>query len=104
MALPSRTVAPATRRRIDLPTAAALGFSLPFAAVAMALLLGYGPSDILAMGFAVDTAVIVLFVPLCVLVAAILFEVARLGVRPEQLAPARRRPSLSSWNPGSREG
>ncbi len=88
-----------------LTAATAISFSLTFVVAIVALLLGIIPERSLNIGFGIDTGVLLLFVPLCALVFAILVEVLRTmiggGFKPDK--PPAPNP-LSAWRPGHGEG
>ncbi len=58
-------------------TVAAISFSLTFVGVSLALLAGMLPERLATLTATLDTGVVLLFVPLCALVLAIIAEVAR---------------------------
>ena len=93
--------------RNALSAATAISFSLTFVGVIIALLAGFLPRNfaLLEIDAQVDTGVMLLFVPLCALVLAILAEVLRAAmrgpVRPQ--VPRLRRP-LSNWQSGPGKG
>jgi hypothetical protein len=82
-----------------------ISFSLTIAAAGVALLAGILPARAAALTPDIDTAVVLLFVPLCVLVLGILAEAVRLSVKlrhgPEAV-PLRR--PLSAWPPANAAG
>jgi hypothetical protein len=98
------TPAPSKLRR-PLPRLPVISFSLTIAAAGVALLLDILPVRAATLTPEIDTAVVLLFVPLCVLVLGILGEAARLSLRLRAVpaAPPRRAP-LSDWTPGRGEG
>ena len=85
----------ALRRRIGPPSltsAAAISFSLTFVGASVALLTGALSPSITAMPLPVDVGVLLLMVPLCALVLAMLVEVLRAalgGAPPHRSAPRR---------------
>lgn len=93
------------RRGQALSAAAAIGFSLTFVGAGIAMLLGFIPPRTLVGSGELDTSVVLLFVPLCALVFALLVEVARTtmagGLRQE---PPRPTNPLAAWRPGNGEG
>ena len=104
--------APTTEKRSkkldrSLTSITAISFSLTFVGVIIALLAGFLPRNfaLLEIDAQVDTGVMLLFVPLCALVLAIVAEVLRAAmrgpVRPQ--VPRLRRP-LSNWQSGHGKG
>ena len=95
-------------RRHALTTATVIGFSLTFVGAGVAVLLGLLPDDVspIASAFGpIDSGVVLLLVPLCALVFAMLVEATRLALRgPLQIAQPRPTPVLSEWRPGHGEG
>lgn len=95
----------AASRGKALSAAAAIGFSLTFVGAGIAMLVGIVPSRTLVGSGELDTSVVLLFVPLCALVFALLVEVARTtmagGLRQERPRPAN---PLAAWRPGNGEG
>lgn len=88
-----------------LNAAAAISFSLTFLAAGVALLVGVIPSRVIIGMNEVDVGVVLLFVPLCALLLAIIVEVVRSIMRDGVSQPApRRASSLDAWKPGTREG
>ena len=91
--------------RNALSAATAISFSLTFVGAGIALLLGIIPPRAIVGGGEIDTAVVLLFVPLCALLFAILIEVVRASLREGLQAPkARQSNPLSAWKPGHGEG
>lgn len=90
--------------RNALSAATAISFSLTFVGAGLALLFGLIPPRTITGAGEIDTAVVLLFVPLCALLFAILVEVVRAILR-EGLQPAKpRQPNpLSAWKPGHGE-
>jgi hypothetical protein len=88
-----------------LSAAAIISFSLTFVGAGIALLLGIIPPRAIIGAGEIDTAVVLLFVPLCALILAILVEVVRATLR-EGLQPpkAHQANPLSAWRPGHGEG
>lgn len=106
--LSPRAATPAIRRRrklqvTALSTATAISFSLTFMVAGLALLLGLVPTPDFAFTPELDIGVLMLFVPVCALTLAVLFEVTRVIVRgvPE---PALRPASVLRWQPRNGEG
>ena len=91
--------------RNALSAATAISFSLTFVAAGIALLLGIIPPRTITGAGDIDTAVVLLFVPLAALLFAILVEVVRSILR-EGLQPAKSRQvnPLDAWKPGHGEG
>lgn len=88
-----------------LTAAAAISFSLTFVGAGIALLLGLVPSAAIVGTTEVDTGVVLLLVPLCALLLAILVEVVRSTLREGLTAPKARQPNpLAAWKPGHGEG
>jgi hypothetical protein len=91
--------------RNPLGAAAAISFSLTFVGAGIALLLGYLPAGTIIGASEVDTGVVLLFVPLCALILAILVEVTRSSLRDGFASDKPRRPNaLAAWKPGHGEG
>lgn len=91
--------------RNALSAATAISFSLTFVGAGIALLLGIIPQRAIIGAGEIDTAVVLLFVPLCALLFAILVEVVRSTLREGLQAPrARQSDPLSAWKPGQGEG
>lgn len=88
-----------------LSAATAISFSLTFVVAGIALLVGLIPPRTIIGAGEIDTAVILLFVPLSALMLAILVEVVRSVVR-DGLTPTKTRQAnpLSAWKAGQREG
>jgi hypothetical protein len=88
-----------------LSAATAISFSLTFLAAGIALMLGIIPPRTITGAGEIDTPVVLLFVPLCALLFAIIIEVVRSIVR-EGLRPVKpRQPNpLAAWKPGHGEG
>lgn len=88
-----------------LSVAAAISFSLTFVGAGVALLLGLVPQNLLFGAQQVDTGVVLLFVPLCALLLAIMVETVRATLNNGiAKAPAPRVNALSAWKPGQGEG
>lgn len=91
--------------RILFSTATAIAFSLTFVGGSVALLFGLLPARALVMAGGIDTAVVLLFVPLCALLFAIVAEVLRSSLKGKgHPAPARAVGRLTDWRPGHGEG
>jgi hypothetical protein len=91
--------------RNALSAATAISFSLTFVGAGIALLLGIIPQRAIIGAGEIDTAVVLLFVPLCALLFAILVEVVRSILREGLQAPKARQSSpLGAWKPGQGEG
>lgn len=91
--------------RNPLNAAAAISFSLTFLAAGIALLVGIIPSRVIVGMSEVDVGVVLLFVPLCALLLAIIVEVVRSIMRDGISQPAPRKTnSLDAWKPGTGEG
>lgn len=88
-----------------LSSAAIIGFSLTLVGAGVAMLLGLVPQRMLPALDGIDATVVLLFVPLCALTLAILFEAARTslggGFR-RTVRPAAN--PLEPWRPGRGEG
>ncbi|WP_417308165.1 hypothetical protein [Devosia sp.] len=108
MALPAKlnSIPQVKRRRklriAALTSATAISFSLTFVLAGVALLFGLAPSPEVMFGGKVDTAVLLLFVPLCALTLAMLVEVSRTIVR--GIPEVGTRAAAREWHPGSGEG
>ncbi|HHY51431.1 MAG TPA: hypothetical protein GYA10_16990 [Alphaproteobacteria bacterium] len=89
----------------NLAIIAVISFSLTFVGVSLALLLGLLPNSIVALDLPVDMGVVLLIVPLCALVLAMMAEALRAAVTgvPRSGSP-RTATSLSEWRPGHGEG
>jgi uncharacterized membrane protein len=98
----------AKARRRALTTSTIISFSLTFALAGFALLMGLLPqkANLLASSTgSVETGVVLLVVPLVALVAAMLFEAARLALRgPISIAEPKPARPLRDWKPGHGEG
>ncbi len=96
---------PRHRRGQALSAAAAIGFSLTFVGAGIAMLVGFIPPRTLIGSGELDTSVVLLFVPLCALVFALLVEVVRTmiagGLKQDRPRPAN---PLAAWRPGNGEG
>lgn len=85
---------------IRLISVVAISFSLTFVAVSLAFLAGVLPAQFTTLG-GIDTAVMLLFLPLCALAVAIVVEVIRAAATgPLRSGPVRHMPPLSAWQPG----
>jgi TRAP-type C4-dicarboxylate transport system permease small subunit len=104
----ARKARPFSARRLlrnPLTSAAAISFSLTFVAGGIALLTGLLPARATTAMGEIDTGVVVLFVPLCALLLAIIVEVVRSIVRDGLRYQAPRKANaLESWKPGMGEG
>ncbi len=91
-------------KAIRLTSVTAISFSLTFVGVGVALLAGLLPERVSTLGNSIDVGVLLLFVPLCALVFAMVAEVLRAVVKGplRSIAPPRMRP-LSGWRPGHGE-
>lgn len=98
----------AKARRQALTTATIISFSLTFALAGFALLMGVLPqkANMLASStWSVDTGVVLLVVPLVALIAAMLFQAARLAfLGPVIIGEPKAPRTLSEWKPGHGEG
>lgn len=89
----------------NLATIAVISFSLTFVGVSLALLFGILPNSVVALDMPVDMGVVLLIVPLCALVFAMMAEVLRAAVSGVPRAVSHRTAtSLSEWRPGHGEG
>lgn len=87
-----------------LGAATVISFSLTFLAAGIAVMLGIVPPRTITGAGEIDTAVVLLFVPLCALLFAIIAEVVRSIVREGLRAPKPRQSNpLSAWKPGHGE-
>ncbi len=94
-----------TRRSLPLLVAAAISFSLTFIGAGIALLLDLLPLRPLPGPLDTEASIILLLVPLCALLLALLVEVVRavvVGGPDERPAPGPSPPR--AWRPGSGEG
>jgi hypothetical protein len=103
---PSSTVQTEGKRSSrNLLSASIISFSLTFVGVSLAVLAGYLPAQQALLTGKLDAEVVLLFVPLCALVFAIVAEVLRIAAKgPLRATPARRMTPLSDWKPGHGEG
>jgi hypothetical protein len=88
----------ARRFRPPALATAAIGFSLTFALVGMAVLAGWVPRHLVPGG--VDTAVLLFLVPLVTLMFGIVVEVVRHELAQGTSLPA----TVPAWRAGVREG
>jgi hypothetical protein len=89
----------------SLPTITAISFSLTFVGVSIAFLLGALPPSFAGLAAPVDLGVLLLVVPLCALVLAMMAEVLRTAIRGlPRTRPVRNATTLSEWRPGHGEG
>lgn len=89
----------------SLASVFAISFSLTFVAAGMLLLAGVLPPALSTLNPPVELGVLLLLVPLCALVLAILFEVLRAAIKGLPRVPVpRAAPALSDWRPGHGEG
>lgn len=95
-----RATATPPERGVGLTAITAISFSLTFVAVSVALLTGLLPPAFDAIRLPVDLGVLLLIVPLCALVFAIVAEVLRSAISDA------RRPAVdaAAWRPGRGEG
>src|SRR5262245_23519265 len=90
----------------NLASITAISFSLTFVGVSLALLAGVLPQKFASLDMPVDMGVVLLLVPLCALVLAMMAEVLRaaargaLPKRPVRTASA----LIREWRPGNGEG
>lgn len=108
-ASPSTEPSPATttqrmQQRRNLVSASIISFSLTFVGVSLAVLAGYVPAQQALLNSKIDAEVVLLFVPLCALVFAIVAEVLRIAVSGPVRPAARRSSPLSEWKSGHGEG
>lgn len=105
-ASPSTEPSPATttQQRRNLVSASIISFSLTFVGVSLAVLAGYVPAQQALLNSKIDAEVVLLFVPLCALVFAIVAEVLRIAVSGPVRPVVRRSSPLSEWKPGHGEG
>lgn len=104
---PRKTAPKATKSRrlsADLTSIVAISFSLTFVATGILLLLGILPPTVAALEAPVDIGVLLLMVPLCALVLAIMAEVLRAAISGLPKTPAPRIAPLTDWRPGRGEG
>jgi hypothetical protein len=99
---PFRLPRPQFRNALSATTV--IAFSLTFVVAGVALLLGIIPPRTITGAGEIDTAVVLLTVPLCALLLAILVEVVRSIVREGLQTPKPRQSNpLSAWKPGHGE-
>ncbi len=103
--LPAAFVPKATKKALDLTTITTISFSLTFVGVSLLLLAGFLPPAFASLEVPVDIGVLLLIVPLCALVLAMMAEVLRAAIRgtPPRRA-SRNATTLSEWRPGHGEG
>lgn len=103
---PSSTIQTKGKRSSrSLLSASIISFSLTFVGVSLAVLAGYLPAQQALLTGQLDAEVVLLFVPLCALVFAIVAEVLRIAAKgPLRSTPVRRMTPLSDWKPGHGEG
>ena len=89
-----RTAVRKWRGPSSLTSAAAISFSLTFVGASVALLMGALPPAITTMAPPVDIGVLLLMVPLCALVLAMLVEVLRSALGGAPTPRSRRRDAL----------
>jgi len=95
----------AAGRGRNLLSAAIISFSLTFVGVSLAVLAGYMPAQQALLTGKIDAEVVLLFVPLCALVFAIVAEAIRISVKgPLRSGGTRLMRPLSNWKPGNGEG
>jgi uncharacterized membrane protein len=94
------TIRTGADKAIRLTSVTAISFSLTFVGVGVALLAGLLPERVSTLGENLDVGVLLLFLPLCALVFAMIAEVLRAAVKGplRSVAPPRMRP-LSGWRP-----
>lgn len=87
-------------RGLRWPRLPVISFSLTIAAAGIGLLFGILPAKAATLTPMIDTGVVLLFVPLALLVVAILAEAVRLSLRgPVRIREPHRVRTLSSWAP-----
>lgn len=102
---PSQTIQTEGKRSRSLMSASIISFSLTFVGVSLAVLAGYVPAQQALLAGKLDAEVVLLFVPLCALVFAIVAEVLRIAAKgPVRSTGTRRTAPLSNWKPGHGEG
>ncbi|HQZ13143.1 MAG TPA: hypothetical protein PK286_09680 [Devosia sp.] len=98
---------PKRRKLMDITTMTAISFSLTFVVVSLLLLTGVIPASFATLTAPVDIGVLLLIVPLCALVLAMVAEVLRAamkGTPQRHNARSARRKSFTDWRPGRGEG
>jgi hypothetical protein len=91
---------PRPRRITDLTTITAISFSLTFVGVSLMFLAGVMPPSFTSLATPVDIGVLLLIVPLCALVLAMIVEVMRAAITGGPPRRARRNAtSLSNRRP-----
>src|SRR5687767_9428888 len=89
----------------NLTSVTAISFSPTFVLMSVALLAGVMPQSFAALPMPVDLGVLLLMVPLCALVLAIMAEALRAAMQGVPAGKARRTvTALSQWRPGHGEG
>jgi hypothetical protein len=88
----------------NLTSIVAISFSLTFVATGVLLLLGLLPPTVASLDAPVDIGVLLLIVPLCALVLAIMAEVLRAAISGLPKAPGPRVAPLTDCRPGHGEG
>jgi hypothetical protein len=102
---PSRAPIKRLASHPSLPTITAISFSLTFVGMSVALLAGMLPPSFAGLAAPVDLGVLLLVVPLCALVLAMMAEVLRAAIRGlPRTRPVRNATTLSAWQPGQGEG
>jgi len=100
-----QTIQTRGERTRSLVSASVISFCLTFAGVSLAVLAGYLPAQQALLSGKLDPEVVLLFVPLCALVFAIVAEVLRIAAKgPLRSTATRRKAPLSNWKPGHGEG
>lgn len=103
--VPSSIRTDGKRRRRNLISASIISFSLTFVVVSLAALAGYLPVKDTLLSARFDIEVVLLLVPLCALVFAIVAEVLRIAAKgPLRSTVPRHMAPLSNWKPGHGEG
>jgi hypothetical protein len=101
----TNTQAEGKRSRLNLISASIISFSLTFVVVSVAVLAGYLPAQQTLLSAKLDIEVVLLLVPLCALVFAIVAEVLRIAAKgPLRSTAVRHTAPLSNWKPGHGEG
>ena len=92
------------RGPLNLVSTSIIAFSLTFVGVSLVALAGFFPGRLALMNGKLDIEVLLLLVPLCLLILAIVAEVLRSAPRgPHTPLTARHTAPLSGWRPGRRE-
>lgn len=99
------TTHPASKRQKSrqLVTAAAVSFSLTLLAGSFLVMGGHIPLRGISYATRADIGALLMFAPVCALILALLFEVARLVIKAPLEMPEPRIVTLR-WQPGNREG